>query len=244
MDKKQRPGHIARQADAPQPSVRQPSRQAAAPQPSAQQHDARQFGFVFNQSRCTGCKTCEMACCDYHDLAEGTAFRKIREYAGGTWRQDRDGAWEQDVFAFHLSMSCNHCTNPVCVRFCSSDAIAKDDSGFVHIDGEKCAGCQLCMVACPYHAPRFDEGAGVVVKCDGCRDRVRDGLAPICVGACPTRALIFGLYSEISDYSFMVEKVQDMPDPYITQPNCSIEMSDAARLREGRDGALVNPDEA
>ena len=33
-----------------------------------------QFGFSFDQRRCTGCKTCEMACRDYHDLGVARRF--------------------------------------------------------------------------------------------------------------------------------------------------------------------------
>ncbi|MCL2750988.1 MAG: 4Fe-4S binding protein, partial [Coriobacteriia bacterium] len=29
-----------------------------------------QLGFFFDNSRCTGCKTCEMSCKDYKDLSE------------------------------------------------------------------------------------------------------------------------------------------------------------------------------
>lgn len=63
-----------------------------------------QFGFSFDQRRCTGCKTCEMACRDYHDLGVGPAFRTVHEYAGGIWTQNDEGAWEHDVFAFYVSM--------------------------------------------------------------------------------------------------------------------------------------------
>ena len=104
-----------------------------------------QFGFSFDQRRCTGCKTCEMACRDYHDLGVGPAFRTVHEYAGGIWTQNDEGAWEHDVFAFYVSMSCNHCTNPVCLRFCTSDAIAKDDFGFVRVDVERCTGARYAL---------------------------------------------------------------------------------------------------
>ena len=114
------------------------------------------YAFSFDGTRCTGCKTCEMACRDYHDLGVGPAFRTVHEYAGGIWTQNDEGAWEHDVFAFYVSMSCNHCTNPVCLRFCTSDAIAKDDFGFVRVDVERCTGCQVCALSCPYHAPRFN----------------------------------------------------------------------------------------
>ena len=198
-----------------------------------------QFGFSFDQRRCTGCKTCEMACRDYHDLGTGPAFRTVHEYAGGPWIQNDEGAWEHDVFAFYVSMSCNHCTNPVCLRFCASDAIAKDDFGFVRVDAARCTGCQVCALSCPYHAPRFSEASAHIEKCDGCFDRVAAGLGPICVEACPQRALDFGIYDDIADHPLMVERVATMPDPVITQPNYAIEPCEAA-LRAADAVALQN----
>lgn len=41
-----------------------------------------QFGFSYDQGLCTGCKTCEMACKDYHDLGSNVSFRTVYEYAG------------------------------------------------------------------------------------------------------------------------------------------------------------------
>lgn len=204
----------------------------------------RQFGFSFDQSRCTGCKTCEMACKDYHDLGSGVAFRTICEFAGGSWSQDGEGAWEQDVFAFYVSMSCNHCSNPVCLRICTCGAVSKDQLGFVTIDPGTCDGCQMCMIACPYHAPRFDERSGRVSKCDGCHDRVRSGLGPICVEACPQRALDFGIYDDLSERPLVVERVASMPDPRITQPNYIIKPCDAAERKSVGNDMVVNPFEA
>lgn len=200
--------------------------------------DARddQFGFSYDQRLCTGCKTCEMACKDYHDLGLNVSFRTVYEYAGGAWQQDQDGAWEQDVFAFYISMSCNHCSNPVCLRVCPVDAVIKGDFGFVTIDTEACTGCQICVLTCPYHAPRLDEASGCVQKCDGCFDRVEEGLAPICVEACPQHALAFGMYKEI-DRPLLVERVGAIPDPSITQPNYAIDPCEVA-IR-----ATVEPDD-
>ena len=46
------------------------------------------YAFHFDGSRCTGCKTCALACKDYHDLGVGTAFRKVYEVTlGDTTRQ-------------------------------------------------------------------------------------------------------------------------------------------------------------
>lgn len=107
------------------------------------------------------------------------------------------------------------------------DAVIKGDFGFVMIDTEACTGCQICVLACPYHAPRLDGASGCVQKCDGCFDRVEEGLAPICVEACPQRALDFGLYKEI-DRPLLVERVGAMPDPSITQPNYAIDPCEVA----------------
>ncbi len=202
----------------------------------------KQYGFVFDQRRCTGCKTCMVACKDYHGLEGGLAFRVIYEYAGGDWVQDEDGAWIQDVFCYYLSLSCNHCSNPVCVRFCSSGCIKKDDQGFVTIDASQCLGCQQCMLVCPYHAPRFDERRGVAVKCDGCRDRVREDRAPICVDSCPQRALYFGPFGELDLDSCPDTDacVAPLPSPDLTQPNYLVKRSAVAREMGDGKGSILN----
>lgn len=46
-----------------------------------------QYGFFIDSSRCTGCKTCELACKDYKDLTPEVSFRRIYEYAGGDWQE-------------------------------------------------------------------------------------------------------------------------------------------------------------
>ena len=51
------------------------------------------YAFYFDASRCTGCKTCELACKDYHDLSPHVAFRKVYEYGGGSWQKNADGTF-------------------------------------------------------------------------------------------------------------------------------------------------------
>lgn len=203
-----------------------------------------QHGFRFIQSRCNGCKTCEIACKDYHGLEHELALRTVYEYAGGSWKQDEDGAWDQNVFCYHISMSCNHCSNPVCVRFCPVEAIKKQPGGFVVIDYENCGGCQSCMISCPYHAPRFDEIRGVPVKCDGCHDRVSTGGKPVCVEACPQRALEFGAYADMARGEGHMSSMDPLPDSNLTQPNFAINPSAVALATQGREGFVVNIREA
>ena len=203
-----------------------------------------QYAFYFDQHRCTGCKTCEIACKDFHHLDGELALRTIYEFAGGSWTQDSLGSWSQDVFCYHLSLSCNHCTNPICVRFCSSDAISKDKQGFVTIDPGLCVGCQACMTACPYHAPRFDEGRGITVKCDGCRERIAEGRLPVCVEACPQRALWFGPYDDVPHSKYVVSSVAPLPTSELTQPNLFIDPCTDARTHTSDAGYVVNIYEA
>ncbi|MEB8485244.1 dimethyl sulfoxide reductase subunit B, partial [Salmonella enterica subsp. enterica serovar Virginia] len=87
-----------------------------------------QYGFFIDSSRCTGCKTCELACKDYKDLTPDVSFRRIYEYAGGDWQED-NGVWHQNVFAYYLSISCNHCEDPACTKVCPSGAMHKRNGG-------------------------------------------------------------------------------------------------------------------
>ena len=72
-----------------------------------------QYGFHFDGTRCTGCKTCVLACKDKNNLPNDLNFRNVYEYGGGTWSQDGAGCWIQDTFTYHVSVACNHCDMPV-----------------------------------------------------------------------------------------------------------------------------------
>ena len=100
-----------------------------------------QYGFYFNGRRCAGCKTCIMACKDFHDLPPEISFRQVYEYGGGTWRREADGTLSQDAFAYSVSVACNHCGNPACVRVCPTGAMHKDERGLVSVDAARCIGC-------------------------------------------------------------------------------------------------------
>ena len=117
----------------------------------------KQYGFVVDVSRCTGCRTCAVACKDAHNLPVGLNLRRVLEEASGSWRQDRmTGAWHQDVRAWYVSIACNHCENPACVKVCPTKAHYKRaEDGLVVIDRDKCVGCGMCAQACPYGAPQL-----------------------------------------------------------------------------------------
>ena len=200
-----------------------------------------QYGFHFDGTRCTGCKTCELACKDYHDLSCDVAFRQVYEYGGGSWSQSADGLWANDTFTYFLSEACNHCDSPACFAACSQGAIVQDeDTGLVYIEEEKCANCGACAEACPYSIPKADAEKGVYVKCDGCKDRVAEGKMPVCVEACPLRALDFGDIEELRSEFGDVAAIAPLPDPSETKPNIVITEPKNARPVDDAQGAVLN----
>lgn len=201
------------------------------------------YGFYFDSSRCTGCRTCEMACKDYNDLPETIAFRTVYDYEGGSCVAAEDGTVTTDTFAYHVSVACNHCEMPACMAECPQGAISKDEeTGLVTRDEEKCIGCGTCTKACPYGAPKVDEEAKKAVRCDACASRVADGKLPICVEACPLRALDFGEVEELkSKYADTVSGIAPLPDPAETTPNLFIKACAAAKPVDDADGFVANP---
>lgn len=199
-----------------------------------------QYGFYFNGQRCTGCKTCVMACKDKNDLAETINFRNVLECGGGTWTRADDGTWGTDTFAYNVSVACNHCDMPACLGKCPQEALTKDDeTGAVLRDEEKCIGCGTCVAACPYGAPKVDAEKGKSVKCDMCHDRVAAGQMPVCVEACPLRALDFGdidelreKYGDVADLAPLPDSSETSPNLVLTAPACAANAASGELLNE------------
>jgi anaerobic dimethyl sulfoxide reductase subunit B (iron-sulfur subunit) len=148
------------------------------------------YAFTFDASACSGCKACQEACKDKNSLPVGVLWRRVIEISGGEWVA-QNGAWENTVFAYNLSIACNHCVHPKCAGVCPTDAYVHRTDGIVYIDPSKCMGCGYCSWACPYNAPRYNFDLGQMAKCNFCFDNIDAGLPPSCVAACPMRALGF-----------------------------------------------------
>ena len=192
-----------------------------------------QLGFYIDITKCTGCKTCVVACEDKNDLEPGRNFRTVHAYEEGSWRQDRaTGAWHQDVFHGYVSVSCNHCDDPACVKVCPTKAHAKHPElgGLVLIDRQKCIGCGACMAACPYHAPKLDRKARKMTKCDACLDRISKGGKPVCVEACTQRALDFGWIDELRAKYGEGAHIVPLPSPAKTKPNLVVKPAAKAEI--------------
>jgi anaerobic dimethyl sulfoxide reductase subunit B (iron-sulfur subunit) len=146
-----------------------------------------QLGIYFDQTRCTGCYTCVVACKDWHDIQAGSINRmRVTFHEKGSF---------PNLSAAYLAVACCHCENPPCVTVCPAEAIVKrEKDGIVLVDQDKCIGnkeCHAaCLKACPWDAPQFGPHEGAKMdKCDLCHDRLDKGQQTICVEACPMYAL-------------------------------------------------------
>lgn len=199
-----------------------------------------QYAFYFDSARCTGCKTCELACKDYQNLDKNTAYRHVFDYEGGSWTINADGTCQTDAFVYHVSVSCNHCDNPACTGVCPTGAMHKNpETGLVSVNTDKCIGCGYCHMACPYNAPRVDRALGHSVKCDGCASRVEAGLNPICVDACPLRALEFGPVSEMAALGEQAN-IAPLPESHYTNPHLYIKVNENAKVPGSAEGSVAN----
>lgn len=184
-----------------------------------------QYGFYIDLVKCTGCKTCVIACKDAHSLSVGTNYRKVIEFVEGNWKKDANGAWVQDDRGYYVPIACNECADPACVKVCPTKAHFKRESdGIVLIDEKKCIGCGACAKACPYGAPVLNETAHKMHKCDACVDRLAQGLLPICVEACPQRAIEFGEISELRKKYGENADIAPLPSSNTTKPSLVIRL--------------------
>jgi len=181
----------------------------------------QQYAFFFNAAVCSGCKACQMACKDKHDLDPGLLWRRVYEIAGGSWKQ-RDGVWTPETAVFNLSIACNHCQKPLCLEACPTGAIRKREDGIVIIDTSKCTGCRYCEWACPYGALHYDSKKGVMTKCHFCYDRIDKDQSPVCVTACPQRALDFGELKSLQKKYGKNNTVYPLAEPSLAEPSLII----------------------
>lgn len=166
------------------------------------------YAFTFDASACSGCKACQIACKDKNNLPVGVLWRRVFEVSGGGWRQTGN-AWENSVFAYNLSIACNHCVHPKCAGVCPTDAYVQRADGVVYIDESKCMGCGYCAWACPYSVPQYNPELGRMTKCNFCLDELAEGKPPACVAACPMRVLDFATVDD--GQQTIVQKLWEIP---------------------------------
>ena len=172
----------------------------------------KQHGFHFNADNCIACHACESACSEKNNLPPHLAFRKVGYLEGGVY---------PDFLRINISMACNHCEDPVCLKGCPTRAYTKyAEYGAVLQDPNICFGCGYCTWVCPYNAPQLDPVKGQVEKCNMCVDRLEVGLKPACVAACLGNALEFGVIDDLPEGRAQAKtQIPGFPDPAISRPN-------------------------
>ena len=186
----------------------------AAVQPSA---PPGAMGMLYDATLCIGCKTCVVACKQANDMPAESAG------SGGLWDapDDLDSKTKNIIKLYHdgeresfVKQQCMHCIDPSCASACMLHSLHKDAAtGVVMYDPTYCVGCRYCMMACPFNVPKFefDKAAPKIVKCELCRQRVKDaavmgaggftrypkGQGPACCEVCPREAVIYGRRDEL-----------------------------------------------
>lgn len=126
---------------------------------------------VVDQSKCAGCRICELWCSLQHNQVANPAFATVKIF--------RDHA-----NYLCLPVTCTQCVNAPCVADCPKQALSQDEkTGGIMVDEEKCIGCRKCLKACPNAAISFHPQTRKAVTCDLC------GGQPVCVTLCPMGAL-------------------------------------------------------
>lgn len=201
-----------------------------------------QLGFYIDQGRCVGCRTCQVACKDYHGHGVGTSLRRVYEYVGGDWMPNGKGQYTQDVYAYYTSISCNHCAHPICKAVCPTGAIEKrEEDGIVHIQSDKCIGCKACINACPYNGPQYNAETGKAEKCNMCLERQEVGKQPICVESCPTRAIGYGKLEQLRKDHGTVAATAPLITTEVTNPSLVIKPSKDAKPVGDKTGVITGP---
>ncbi|WP_457676046.1 DmsC/YnfH family molybdoenzyme membrane anchor subunit [Thiolapillus sp.] len=182
------------------------------PQEPVNPNRYKQHGFFFTADNCIACHACEAACSEKNDNPAHLAFRSVGFVEGGSY---------PDYRRINISMACNHCDNPVCLKGCPTRAYTKfAEYGAVLQDPDICFGCGYCTWVCPYNAPQLDPVKGQVSKCNMCVDRLEVGLKPACVAACLGKALDFGVIENIPEGREQAKtEIPGFPRTDITHPN-------------------------
>ena len=200
----------------------------------------KQHGFYFNADNCISCHACESACSEKNDLPPHLAYRAVGYVEGGSY---------PSYTRLNISMACNHCDDPVCLKGCPTRAYTKfAEYGAVLQDPDICFGCGYCTWVCPYNAPQLDMTKGHVHKCNMCVDRLEQGLKPACASACLAGALDFGVTETTPENREQLKtQIPGFPSPDITNPNIRFQQTkslpnemkrtDSIPLKYRRDGS-------
>ena len=171
-------------------------------------------GVLHDSVHCIGCRRCEAGCQSVNADVLPTPDKYVKPGKPfddlGVLEEKRRTDFQKYTVVNKYACSggrvvfrkfqCNHCQEPACASACFVKAFVKTPEGPVLYRPELCVGCRYCMIACPFYVPTYDYGSALnplVYKCTMCAPRLKKGLLPGCVAACPKDALTFGRRSAL-----------------------------------------------
>ena len=194
-----------------------PAAEASSSRPRKEAPDDA-VGMLYDATRCIGCKACVAACSEANNrepetTSEGGLYQDPQDLSGATANIIK--LFQEGDHSSFMKMQCMHCIDPACVSVCMIKALQKSDYGIVTYDKDRCIGCRYCQIACPFDVPKFewDKAAPLIVKCELCRHRLKEGKIPGCCEACPREAVIFGTYTSLLEEAR--KRLADHPDRYV-----------------------------
>jgi carbon-monoxide dehydrogenase iron sulfur subunit len=142
--------------------------------------------------KCLACKTCEIACAVEHSVSKslfGAIFEKPIP---------RKRLYVEHAEGRRVPILCRNCEPAPCLDACLSGAVYRENN-VVMLREERCTGCWMCIMLCPYGVVGRRREERIAVKCDLCPEQE----TPVCVESCPTKALV---YTEAEDFARMIRK--------------------------------------
>ena len=138
---------------------------------------------LVREEYCIGCRLCEIYCITEHSNSKNII--KVFKYENP---QITPNLIIEELEYMTFAIQCRHCEDAACITACMTGAMHRDErTNAVQVDRDKCVGCWMCIMACPYGVIKRDMvGGKVASKCDLCMNRE----TPACVEHCPNGALV------------------------------------------------------
>ena len=172
------------------------------PKAIAEESSDEKVAMLIDTSKCTGCRSCIIACNKWNGLPlDVNKFHVVEEgrprFSSTRWvdvvfkRFNGEGRSSNENWLY-TRFSCMHCTDAACVKVCPVGAIEHSDLGTVDINPRRCIGCNYCIANCTFNVIGFDRARNIARKCTLCSDRLARGMIPACAQACLPGAITYG----------------------------------------------------